>query len=222
MPERWVVLPEGAPAETQADFAEILAVHAALLHTGKVLYFGGSEHVLDATLRSIDDARIDNTRTWDPVTGTVARLSSPQPLPEHLYDLFCCGHAFLPDGRLVVGGGTSAYPPGESDHHHEHYRGSRRSSIFDPVGGSWISTGEMIQPRPEDVDPSAGLNPDGSSGGGGRWYPTLSALPDRTVAAFGGHPQEADLRHSNYSVEIWSDGSSGGTWRWATEEPLVS
>jgi hypothetical protein len=35
----------------------------------------------------------------------------------------------------------------------------------------------------------------------------------------GGHPQEADLRHSNYSIEIWSDNSSGGAWRWASEEP---
>ena len=157
MSERWVVLPEGAPEGTQAAFAQILAVHAALLHTGKVLYFGGSEHVLDNTLRSVDDPRIDNTRIWDAVTGAVTHVSSPQPSPAHLYDLFCCGHAFLPDGRLVVGGGTSAYPPGESDHHHEHYRGSRRTSIFNPVvsvGSPWIPAGEMIQPSPSDVDPA--------------------------------------------------------------------
>jgi hypothetical protein len=74
MPERWVVLPEGAAQETQAAFAQILAVHAALLHTGQVLYFGGSEHVYDAPrLQSIDDPRIDNTRIWDPVIGTVTK-----------------------------------------------------------------------------------------------------------------------------------------------------
>jgi hypothetical protein len=194
-----------------------------LLHTGKVLYFGGSQHVLDPTLRSVDDPRIDNTRLWDPVTGAVTRVSSPQPPPEHLYDLFCCGHAFLPDGRLIVAGGTSAYPPAEGDHHHEHYRGSRRTSIFNPLGsaaGSWIPAGEMIQPPPSEVEPGAGPNPDGSLGGGGRWYPTLIALPDRTIAAFGGHPQAADLRHSNYSVEIFStDQTGGGSWKWASEEP---
>ena len=55
MPEQWVVLPEGSLPDVLVDFAEILAVHAALLHTGKVLYFGGSEHVIDrdARLRSI-------------------------------------------------------------------------------------------------------------------------------------------------------------------------
>jgi hypothetical protein len=217
MPERWIVLPEGAQPDTQASYSQILAVHAALLHTGKVLMFGGSEHVLDPRLRSIDDPRVDNTRLWDPATGAVTAVHSPQPPPAHLYDLFCCGHALLADGRLLVGGGTSAYPPDEGDHHHEHYRGSRRSSVFDPATGSWSATGEMIQPPPQDVDPAAGPNPDGSQGGGGRWYPTLVLLPDRTVVAFGGHPQEADLRHSNYSVEVWGAGS--GVWRWAAEEP---
>src|ERR1035438_823765 len=32
MTERWVVIPEGASADTQASYAQILAVHAALLH----------------------------------------------------------------------------------------------------------------------------------------------------------------------------------------------
>ena len=217
MPSRWVVLPEGALPDAQASYSQILAVHAALLHTGKVLMFGGSEHVYDSTMRSIDDPRIDNTRLWDPVTGAVSVAPSPQPPPAHLYDLFCCGHALLVDGRLLVGGGTSAYPPDVGDHHHEHYRGSRRSSVFDPVTGSWSATGEMIQPPPQDVVPGAGPNPDGTLGGGGRWYPTLLLLPDRTVVAFGGHPQAADLRHSNYSVEVWEPGS--GSWRWAGEEP---
>ena len=61
----------------------------------------------------------------------------------------------------------------------------------------------MIQPPQSEIDPTAGPNPDGSLGGGGRWYPTLIALPDQTVAAFGGHPEEADRRHSNYSVEVF-------------------
>jgi len=219
MVERWVVLPEGAPESTQAAFAQVLAVHAALLHTGKVLYFGGSEHV--NTFQPIDDSNIDDKRIWDPVTGAVIKVPSPQPPPQHLYDLFCCGHAFLPDGRLLVGGGTSAYPQG--DLHHEHYRGSRRTSLFDPVaaiGQSWRAAGEMIQPPPNELQPGAGPNEDGSLGGGGRWYPTLIALPDGSVVAFGGHPEAADGRHSNYSVEVWSpDRGLGGSWRLASEEP---
>jgi hypothetical protein len=213
-------------------FAEILAVHAALLRNGKVLYFGGSQHLIDpndpraARLQSVGDPRLDNTRTWDPATGQVSRLSSPQPPQppiDNLYDLFCCGHAFLPDGRLLVGGGTSGYPPAESDHHHEHYRGSRRSSIFDPsiaTGSPWSRAGEMVKPPSSVVDPNAGPNGDHSFGGGGRWYPTLMTMPDRSIIALGGHPQEVDPRHSNYSIEAFAaDGASGGGWSPVGEEP---
>lgn len=232
MAERWVVLPEGAPASTQAGYAQILAVHAALLRNGKVLYFGGSQHLIDpndpraAQLQSVGDPRLDNTRIWDPATGQVNTLSSPQPPQppiDNLYDLFCCGHAFLADGRLLVGGGTSGYPPPESDNHHEHYRGSRRSSIFDPgiaTSSPWSAAGEMVQPPPSVVDPSAGPNGDGSHGGGGRWYPTLMALPDRSIIALGGHPQEVDTRHSNYTIEAFvADGARGGGWSPLGEEP---
>jgi len=40
----WRVLPTGA---------QVLAVHAALLHTGQILYFGGDEHDAGQNDRSI-------------------------------------------------------------------------------------------------------------------------------------------------------------------------
>ena len=217
MPERWVVLPEGADAASQAGFSQILAVHAALLHTGKVLYFGGSQHIYDATLHSVDDPRLDNTRLWDPHSGHVERAPSPVPL----YDLFCCGHSFLADGKLLAGGGTSGYPPPDSDNHHAHYRGSRRASRYDPDASAahpWIPTADL------NIDPThthqGTVNPDRTTGGGGRWYPTLVALGDGSVAAFGGHPEEADTRHSNSSVEVFFQAAAGpGAWVPVSEEP---
>src|SRR3954447_25408763 len=107
MPERWIILPEGGSHNTQANFSEILAVHAALLPNGKALYFGGSQHIYDETLHSVNDPRLDNTRLWNPRTGQVEKIGSPRPL----YDLFCCGHSLLADGKLLVAGGTSGYPP---------------------------------------------------------------------------------------------------------------
>lgn len=214
MAERWRVLPAGANAATQAGLSQVLAVHAALLATGKVLYFGGSQHLYDDTLRPINDPRLDNTRLWDPETGIVETLPSPQPL----YDLFCCGHAFLPDGKLLLAGGTSGYPHPDSDNHHEHYRGSRRSARFDPHAAAsrpWLPTADLNQ-HPD----FGGINPDGTGGGGGRWYPTLVALGDGSVAVFGGHPQEADNRHSNTSVEVFSPPASGpGVWVQVHDEP---
>src|SRR5438445_7746497 len=65
--------------------SEILAVHAALLSTGRVLYFSGSQHDDEAASKAA-------TRLWDPSAPELSRVSqAPSPTP--LVDLFCCGHA---------------------------------------------------------------------------------------------------------------------------------
>ena len=189
MPERWVVLPEGSPPEVQADFAKILAVHAALLHTGKVLYLGGSRPT--SSTRRFGVNRRSPPRQHAAVGSDHQReFQNCLHHSRRLHTFTICFVAvthLLADGRLLVGGGTSAYPPSESDHHHEHYRGSRRSSIFDPVSRSWTTAAEMIEPPPQDVEARAqDLIRTEAPGGGGRWYPTWFALPNRAVAAFGG------------------------------------
>lgn len=73
--------------------SEIEAVHVGLLHTGKVLYYSGfrvAEHVPT------------QTRVWNPRTGEIKAPHTPS-------DLFCAGHAFLPDGRFLSTGGTLEY-----------------------------------------------------------------------------------------------------------------
>jgi len=79
------------------------AVHAALLRTGKVLLIAGSgndeERFEKGTFRSV---------LWDPATNRFTEVPTPE-------DLFCAGHAFLPDGRLLVAGGTQRYEVLEPD-----------------------------------------------------------------------------------------------------------
>ncbi len=73
---------------------DIVAIHMALLKTGKVLMFGPDEK---------DYANINKgkSRIWNPNNpDTVAK----PPIPRNL---FCSGHCFLPDGRLLVAGGQS-------------------------------------------------------------------------------------------------------------------
>ncbi|MGW7264740.1 galactose oxidase-like domain-containing protein [Streptomyces sp. NPDC054842] len=72
-------------------------IHAALLHTGKVLLIAGSGNDQDNF-----DAKKFDTRIWDPVKGTVKRVATPK-------DLFCTGHTQLADGRLLIAGGTKRY-----------------------------------------------------------------------------------------------------------------
>lgn len=73
------------------------AIHAALLRTGKVLIVAGSgndeEHF---------DAGTFDTVLWDPEAGTFKKIDTPE-------DFFCGGHAALPDGRLLIAGGTARY-----------------------------------------------------------------------------------------------------------------
>ena len=73
------------------------AVHAALLHTGKVLLIAGSGN--DA--RDFE-AGTFRTIVWDPVSGEAKEVPTPE-------DLFCSGHAYLPNGNLLIAGGTRKY-----------------------------------------------------------------------------------------------------------------
>ncbi|MGY1703881.1 galactose oxidase-like domain-containing protein [Geodermatophilus sp. SYSU D00697] len=75
----------------------VQAVHAALLYTGKVLLIAGSGN--DA--RDFE-AGTFRTVVWDPVTGESKEVPTPE-------DLFCSGHAYLPNGNLLIAGGTREY-----------------------------------------------------------------------------------------------------------------
>ncbi|GEK04218.1 galactose oxidase-like domain-containing protein [Streptomyces sp. NPDC014684] len=72
-------------------------IHAALLHTGKVLLVAGSGNNQD----NFDKKRFD-TRIWDPVKGTIKKVPTPT-------DLFCTGHTQLANGNLLIAGGTKRY-----------------------------------------------------------------------------------------------------------------
>jgi hypothetical protein len=122
----------------------VLAVHAVLLHTGDVLFFAGSSNDPDDAA-----AKQYGTRVWHYPSPELSAPHTP-------VDLFCCGHAHLPDGRLVAAGGTERYDP---------FFGLEQCVVFDPDAGEWTPGPEMSE---------------------GRWYPTLIALPDGDVLAVSG------------------------------------
>jgi glycosyltransferase involved in cell wall biosynthesis len=188
---RWEILPESS---------EILAVHAALLPTGKVLYFAGSEHDWGQQLRQ----ERDHTRVWDPVTRAVERAGSPA------HDLFCAGHAFLGDGKLLTAGGTELYEinpnPSESHAHTMAHRASglRDTTLFDPTAARGANPWRS----------AASMNPErGRTVGGGRWYPTVLTLPNGQALAMSGTPDKNDSRDDNTMVELF-DPAAGARGRW--------
>ncbi|MFD3416074.1 galactose oxidase-like domain-containing protein [Streptomyces cyaneofuscatus] len=73
------------------------AIHAALLHTGKVLIVAGSGN----DEKNFDAGTFD-TVLWDPAENVFQKIPTPE-------DFFCGGHAQLPDGRLLIAGGTARY-----------------------------------------------------------------------------------------------------------------
>jgi galactose oxidase len=82
-----------------------VAIHAHLLPTGKVLYWGRRSNVGDPNLASLNEHAC-KTFVWDPVTGqSVQTRNSPTLTGGDGVNLFCSGHSFLPDGRLLVVGG---------------------------------------------------------------------------------------------------------------------
>ncbi len=186
---RSVVLPEGAPPAVQSSLAQILAVHAALLPTGKILFFGGDEHDPGRHhLGLFDHARLFDCQTF--------AITSPAPAAG-IRDLFCCGHAFLPDGRLLVAGGTEEWTVAavtEDPHEHAamgHFRGIADAYVFDPAAQTWNAVSRMVfQPW--------------TMSGGGRWYPTLVTLGSGRVVAVSGHPLDTDTRHFNDTIETFS------------------
>jgi hypothetical protein len=186
--------------------SEILAIHAALLPVGtkgKVLIFGGDEHNSaqagnDST--PANPADVDNTRLYDVNAKTITTITSPTT------DVFCSGHAFLGDGRLVIGGGTESWeggggPGGGHVHGLGNFGGHPACWIYNYIRNSW----ERI----------ADFNFDNAFGktGGGRWYPTLVTLANGDLIAISGHPSRRSIQwHNNDIPEKYSQAT--GRWSW--------
>jgi galactose oxidase len=124
-----------------------VGIHAHVLPTGLVLMWGRREN----PQQSLDTdpasplapglppapAATCTPFLWNPANGN----TTPTP-PPTLNDnatnanLFCSGHAFLPDGRLLVAGG-----------HLADSRGLNQATIYDPAAATWTPTATMDDGR---------------------------------------------------------------------------
>jgi hypothetical protein len=113
---------------TLSNTMPINPIHAALLHTGKVLVVAGSGN---------NPPDINNLRAaiFDPTTGTV---STPQSVP---YDMFCNGMVILPDGRPFILGGTLKYLSNGG------FAGTSQTAVYEPSTGAFTTLQSMAHGR---------------------------------------------------------------------------
>ncbi len=199
--------PEAQVGQWSAVFpAPIVQLHVHLLTDGTVLSWG----------------RIGDPQVWDPATGSFTAVPSPS-------WLFCAGHDFLPDGRLLVAGGHI------TDGH-----GLPNTNLFDPVTHSWqvgppmavgrwyptnttLPDGEMLTVGGTDEDMTIDTIPEVWDGTHWRelstanlaleWYPRLFVAPDGRIFNAG---EEQPSRWLDVTgTGRWTDGPrrNFGPWR---------
>jgi hypothetical protein len=167
----WSTLPGTMP---------INPIHAALLHTGKILVVSGSGNC-PPTLAGCSQGApyAQGAALLDLSTNNITTMLTN-------WDMFCNGMSIMQDGRVLINGGTKGYGSlavvgvtGEIP-----FTGLPNASIFDPGTESFV-----------DLAPTAH----------GRWYPTMTELNDGRMMTTGGL-NDTDGNYNNTS-EIW-DGAN--------------
>ncbi len=140
---------------------------------------GMHTHVLPQTGDVLYWDRLGNVAEWDPRTGESALLDGPG------HNLFCAGHAFLPDGELLIAGGHDD-PFGASTGH-------------DGVGIDNLGLFQPIHlPEEHPWHPLVPMNAP-------RWYPTITTLSNGTALLFSG---SLDINYTkNFLPQVYELGS---------------
>jgi galactose oxidase len=113
-----------------------VAIHAHLLPTGKVLYWGRRLEVRSNEFATLNE-HFCSTFLWDPVIGDDrAAAQQPQLSGGQGVNLFCAGHSFLQDGRLLVVGG-----------HLFDSEGVDQACVYDASADTWTALDRMNDGR---------------------------------------------------------------------------
>ena len=169
-------------------------IHTHVLPTQNVLFWGRAKQPTDNSFASLNE--------WEThafildLQSLQCRPTSNQPVDGSgkPINLFCSGHTFLPDGRLMVVGG-----------HLFDSQGIDCATIYDPDTDTWTAAQPMQGQTKNDPANSEWKN--------GRWYPTAITLADGSVFVCSGSfatappaPQpNAPTTANNTTPEIWDE-----------------
>lgn len=115
---------------------------------------------------------------WDPLTRTGHSITPPE-------NIWCGGQTILSDGRVYVAGGNLRYPDSAGQ---TGWKGSLSTYTFDPNPNAetWTRQPDMAI---------------------GRWYPTLTKLPDNRVVITSGYDQTGSQEIAQ-AVELFTPADS--------------
>lgn len=166
---------------------KVIGIHAAMLPTGKVMWFAYPKNpTVDPSAPNTAQAWL-----WDPSKGTgAASFKQVNPPPSNPNDpnsppanIWCAGQAFTADGRLVVVGGTLDYSTSTTT-----WKGLNQVYTFNPWTETWKRQPDMAH---------------------GRWYPSTALMPDGRMVIMSGlnedgdpHPENTDNAH-NHDIELF-------------------
>lgn len=176
---------------TLGNDAGVFVVHAALMHTGRILMFSGRVEGAGYLYRSWswdpkewevgnEAGAFDNVigrwflPSFDPLhTDHPPAEGEEPPVPtwedNQTIDLFCSHHVALEDGKVLTVGGAGGVEEGDA-------KGNTNVRAYDPVAEKWQEWPSLHH---------------------GRWYPTAVLMPDGRVTVFSGRPKDG----GGYAVE---------------------
>ena len=167
----------------------VMAIHSALLPTGKVLWFAYPTNPNPSQGAGPGVPNEAMAWLWDPAAGTgpsaFKRVDPPvDPRTGKPANIWCAGQMLLSDGRVLVTGGNMRYPdpsapPGQTD-----FKGLDKVYTFNPYNETWAEQPDMQH---------------------GRWYPSQVLLPDGRAAILDGYDETGGGSASrNAQIEVFT------------------
>jgi galactose oxidase-like protein len=178
---------------TQAPFQiPHVAINAAMLPTGKVMFWG----------KSFPNEPINrgNAALWDPSKGTGSDAFTEVPPPAIDPDgsgpqridtapLFCSGQSLLPSGEVLITGGNRVFPDQFASDQYIFFAGLNRAFTFNPWTETWTEQPQMNH---------------------GRWYPGQVELPGGRTLILSGYTGEPPGGVINRDLEMFTPAAQPG------------
>ncbi len=215
----------------------IVAVHAVVLHTGKILFYSFDHRTVNnnSNLKKwFNNPNLGSYQLWDPVTGVIDRVKPTG------RNLFCAGQCHLPNGHILVAGGQDGAGAFELTKEYDKWLAAGGAfqiiGAFDPISATiglipGTNNGSSKDVHTYDpVNDSWSRWPDMEEH---RYYPTCEIMPDgqaivvaglsnlQRFIASGANWHQVDY-YETFNMNRMNEGATArGRFRSADQYPII-